>query len=109
MATRRVVVQLVVAFGVTLPMCTHSQGFTNPPPPPDLSDYPFTDGVNSTADSIVDGNAVNASDASNATDSPDIIQQEFGPRAITEGPVGSTVQTPITQTTVQASDGTLNC
>ncbi|XP_053496272.1 tectonic-3-like isoform X1 [Ictalurus furcatus] len=87
MPTRRVIVQLVVAFCVyTLPQCPRSQGYTNQPPT-DLSDHPFTDGVNSTADFIMDVNS---------TDSPD-----FGPRANTDGPVVSTVQTPITP----ASDG----
>ncbi|XP_060795360.1 tectonic-3-like isoform X2 [Neoarius graeffei] len=82
---------VVMAFGFILPLCTHSQGHTNQPPM-DLSDYSFT--VNSTVNFTVDGNA---------TDSPD-INQEFGARASTDGPVGSTVQTPIIQT-IQASDG----
>lgn len=95
MPTCHVVVQLVVAFGFIFPLCTHSQGYTNQPPM-DLSDYSFTDGVNSTVNFTMDVNA---------TDSPDIISQEFGARASTDGPVGSTVQTPITET-IQASDGT---
>lgn len=84
---------VVMAFGFILPLCTHSQGHTNQPPM-DLSDYSFTDYVNSTVNFTVDRNA---------TDSPD-INQEFGARASTDGPVGFTVQTPIIQT-IQASDG----
>lgn len=76
MPSRRVVLQLVVAFGVILPLGS----------PTDPRDYIVTDPVNSTANFTTDGNA---------TDSPDITQQEFGPRA----------NSPVTQT-VQASDGT---
>ncbi|KAK3528963.1 hypothetical protein QTP70_014147 [Hemibagrus guttatus] len=94
MPTRLIVVLLVVAFGVISPLCTHSQEFTEQPPV-DLSDYSFTNGVNSTADFTTE---------TNATDAPDITTQEFGPRANTDGPVVSTVQTPVTQS-IQASDG----
>lgn len=88
----RIFVQLVVAFGVISPLCTHSQEFTNQPPV-DLRDYSFTNGVNSTASFTTEANA------------PDLTTQEFGPRANTDGPVVSTVQTPVTQP-IQASDGT---
>ncbi|KAB5555216.1 hypothetical protein PHYPO_G00030930 [Pangasianodon hypophthalmus] len=91
MPTRRVVVQLVVAFAVIVP---HAHGFTNQPPT-DLSDSAFTDGVNSTADFTVDVNA---------TESPDIIKQELGPRASADGPVASTVQSPVTEP-APGSDG----
>lgn len=86
MPTRHVVVQLVVAFGVLLQLCS----------PTDLSDDPFTGGLNSTADLTMDGNA---------TGSPDIIHRQFGTRASTDGAIVSTVQIPVTRT-VQASDGT---
>ncbi|GAA6067738.1 tectonic-3-like, partial [Tachysurus ichikawai] len=89
MPTRRVVVQLVVALGVILLSCSHAQEFTNQPPV-DSTVYSFANGVNTTA---------NFTTETNATDSPDIITQEFGPSASTEGPVVSRVQTPITQTT----------
>lgn len=85
MPTRRVVVQLVVALCVMLSLCSTSN----------LSDLTFTDDVNSTRSFTVNPNA---------TDFPDITQQDFGPRAITDVPAGSTVGPRVTQT-AQTSDG----
>ncbi|KAF5892117.1 tectonic-3 isoform X1 [Clarias magur] len=92
MPSRRVVVQLVVACCVTLPTRCGSPTHQLPT---DSTNGSFTDGVTPT---------VNSSLAVNATDSPELILEELGPRAGTEDPVVSTVRISVTQTT-RASDG----
>ncbi|TSL75246.1 Tectonic-3 [Bagarius yarrelli] len=88
MPSRRVVVSLVVVFSVVLPQSTHTQEFTKQPPV-NLSDYSFTNIINETT---------NFTTEANVSDSPKTTGES------TDGPVVTTVQTPITES-IKASDG----